>query len=118
MSISDFKKLNKKKDNNKYNAVRQTYNNYNYDSKREARHAFDLDCLIKEGEVTKWQRQYKIEIVINGKLICNYYIDFKVWYSDGRIEYHEVKGAETQLWRLKWKLSKVLHPDWIFKLIK
>lgn len=107
-----------KKKENKYNAVRQTYNGYNYDSKKEAYHAFELDCKIKTGEVIKWERQYKIELIVNEVRIGNYYIDFKVWNSDGTITYEEVKGVETMLWRIKWRLAKALNQDWNFKLIK
>lgn len=103
---------------NKFNAVKTEYNGDKYDSKREARHAYELDCLIKAGEVKKWDRQFKIEINVKGKHICNYFIDFKVWMSDGSIEYHEVKGKETQLWKVKWKLVKSIYPDWNFVLIK
>lgn len=103
---------------NKFNAIKQTYNGYSYDSRMEARYAAQLDLLIKAGEVQKWERQHKISIDVNGVHIANYYIDFKVWKTDGSVEYHEVKGAETALWRLKWKLSQALYPDWKFELIK
>lgn len=110
-----FKKVGKK---NKYNAKKQTYNNYNYDSIKEAQYAAQLDLRIKAGEVLKWERQFKIDIRINEIHITNYYIDFKVYLADGSIEYHEVKGAETMLWRVKWRLSKALNPNWKFVLIK
>jgi hypothetical protein len=45
-------------------------------------------------------------------------MDFKVVLSDGTIEMHEVKGAETPLWRMKWRLAIALHPEWRFVLIK
>lgn len=103
---------------NKYNAVRQTYNNYNYDSKLEAKYAYELDLRIKIGEVEYWERQHKLRLNVNGIHICNYYVDFKVIFTDGRIEYHEVKGVETILWRIKWRISKALYPDHKFVLIK
>lgn len=102
----------------KYRNTKQTYNGYSYDSKLEAGHAQHLDLLIKAGEVEKWERQHKISIDINGVHICNYFIDFKVYFIDGRIEYHEVKGYETDVWKLKWKLSKAIYPDNNFVLIK
>lgn len=103
---------------NKYGSVKQSYNGYNYDSGLEAKYAAELDWLIKAKEVEKWKRQFKIEIDVNGVHICNYYIDFKVYFTDGRIEYHEVKGFETDVWKMKWKLSKALYPDNNFVLIK
>lgn len=103
---------------NKFGAKRTEYNGREYDSKREAKHAAELDLRIKAGEVKKWEAQHKIELESNGVHICNYFIDFKVWMSDGLIEYHEVKGRETALWRLKWKMAKAQYPDYYFKLIK
>ncbi len=102
----------------KYKAVKQNYNGYSYDSKLEANWAAQLDLMIKAKEVKKWERQHKISIDIDGIHICNYFIDFKVWFTDGRVEYHEVKGYETEVWKLKWKLSKALYPDNNFVLIK
>jgi len=103
---------------NKYGSSKQTYNGYSYDSKLEASYAQELDWLIKAGEVKKWERQHKISIDINGVHITNYYIDFKVYFTDGRIEYHEVKGWPSEVWRLKFKLSKAMYPDYKFVVIK
>lgn len=103
---------------NKYGAVRQTYNGYSYHSKKEAEYAAHLDWRIKAGEVEKWERQHKISLDVNGKHIGNYFIDFKVYLSDGSIEYHEVKGAETSTWRMKWQLTKALYPDYKLVLVK
>ena len=60
----------------------------------------ELDKMKLVGEVTEIIPQYKIDIRVNGKHICNYYMDFKVIKSDGTIEFHEVKGFETDVWRL------------------
>ena len=103
---------------NKYKAVKQTYNGYSYDSKLEAAYAQQLDWMIKAKEVERWDRQVKISIDINGIHICNYFIDFVVYFPDGRIEYHEVKGFETEVWKMKWKLSKAMYSEYNFVLIK
>ncbi len=50
--MGGFKK--KRLTGNKYGAVKQTYGDYAYDSKLEAKYAFELDILIKAGEVEKW----------------------------------------------------------------
>ena len=103
---------------NKYNARKTKYNGRYYDSGLEASYAENLDWRIKAGEITEVIPQYKISIDLNGEHIANYYMDFKVVLSDGRIEMHEVKGMETPLWRMKWRLSKALNPDWVFVLVK
>jgi len=111
-------RLTKKTFKNKYGATRQTYGGFSYDSKMEAAYAEELDWLIKAKEVLRWDRQVKLELDVEGVHICNYFIDFRVYYSDGRIEYHEVKGFETDVWKIKWKLSHALYPDNNFVLIK
>ena len=103
---------------NKFNNVKQTYNGHNYDSKLEAEHAYNLDLLIDMGVVNTWNRQVKISLDLNGIHICNYFIDFEVFFNDGRKEYHEVKGAETDLWRFKWRFAKALYQDYNFVLLK
>ena len=103
---------------NKYNAKKTKYNGRYYDSALEAAYAEELDWRIKAGEIKEVIPQYKISIDVNDVHIANYYMDFKVILNDGRIEMHEVKGMETQLWRMKWRLAKALNPDWIFVLVK
>ena len=88
----------------KYHNVRQTYNGYSYMSKLEAGQAFELDVRMKAGEIISWERQVKIDLQAYGKHICNYYIDFVATRKDGIKEYIEVKGMETDVWKMKWKM--------------
>lgn len=85
---------------------KQTYNGYAYHSKAEAEYAKQLDWRVKAGEIKTWTRQHKINLISHGQHICKYYIDFRVELASGQIEYHEVKGFQTELWRLKWKLTQ------------
>ena len=103
---------------NKYHSKKATYNGYTYHSTLEANYARQLDWQIKEKEVKSWERQYKIDITVNGIHITNYFIDFKVYYTDGHVEYIEIKGFETGLWRIKWRLAQAMYPDYTFRLIK
>ena len=66
---------------------------------------------MKAGEIKEIIPQYKLELRVAGALICKYYIDFKVILSDESVELHEVKGFETGLWKLKWKLAEALIKD-------
>lgn len=88
----------------KYKNVKQTYNGYSYMSKLEAQQAFELDCRLKAKEIISWERQVKIDLQAYGKHICNYYIDFVATRKDGVREYIEVKGMETDVWKIKWKM--------------
>lgn len=89
-------------------AKKSEYKGSVYDSKFEAQVAFDLDMMLKAGEIIKWERQVKIPLEVNGYVVCDYYIDFIV-YRDGETEYIEAKGYPTPVWKLKWKLFEALY---------
>jgi len=95
----------------KYNNSSQNYGGKWYHSKKEARYAEDLDWRVKSGELIKWERQVKLDLSINNQHITNYFIDFKEYHVGGDIIYVEVKGFETQEWRLKWKITEALWPN-------
>ena len=93
---------------NKYKAVKQTYKGRSYHSKLEAGFAATLDALLQAKKIKEIIPQFKIELYVNKHKICNYYMDFKVIHNDDSVEFIEVKGFETALWRLKWKLTQAL----------
>ena len=103
--------FNKTKSKSKLGNQRQEYNGRWFHSKKEARYAEDLDWRIKAGEVEKWEPQFKLELRVNGHFIRNYRIDFKVWLTNGEIEYVEVKGFETDYWKVIWKVTEALWPN-------
>lgn len=111
-----FKKLQGKQ--NKYHAQIVEYCGRKYDSAGEANYAMKLDWRKKAGEIINITPQFPIKIMVGGVFICLYVIDFKIELKNGCFEYHEYKGCETDLWKLKWKLVKALYPDWNFVLIK
>ena len=96
---------------NKYGAIAKEYNGIIYHSKLEAQYAAELDLRLKAKEIKGWRRQVKISLDVNGFHICNYYIDFVIEHKDGTEEYVEVKGFQTEIWRLKWKLTEALLQD-------
>lgn len=95
----------------KYKAVKQTFNGRSYHSRLEATYAANLEHKRKAGIISKITPQFKIDLRVNGVHIANYFIDFRVDYPDGSIELIEVKGFETDLWKLKWKLTQALIED-------
>jgi len=113
--MAEFKSYMKR---NKFNAKKQNYNGKNYDSQKEANYAMELDWRKKAGEIKKITPQYKLDLTVNGIHIANYFMDFKVELIDGTIEMHEVKGFETDLWRIKWRLAKAIFTEFRFILIK
>lgn len=89
---------------NKYHAVSVMYNGRQYHSKKEAAYAAELDLRLKAGDINAWFPQYKVELIVNKYHICDYYVDFQVFHKNGQVELVEVKGFETEVWRLKRKL--------------
>jgi hypothetical protein len=94
---------------NKFGNQKSEHNGILYHSKKEAGYAAELDLRLKSGDVANWERQVRVSLDVNGYHICDYYVDFLVYYPDGTKEYVEVKGFETDLWRMKWKLFEALY---------
>jgi hypothetical protein len=90
---------------------RCSYNGRWYQSKKEMDYAKELDFRKKAGEIVEIRPQYRIQIEVNGVFICSYFVDFRVTLKDGTIQYHEVKGFFTELFRLKWKLCMALKEE-------
>lgn len=125
--------IQKYKSKNKYKAQTSIYNGISYHSRAEAEHAMGLDDDLKQGKIKSWKGQHKIpiNILFESELpsltdedglelkkrniefnhLCNYYIDFVVEHNDGELEYVEVKGMETELWKMKWKLCEAIFKD-------
>jgi len=113
ISFDAMGRLPKKR--SKYGAESCQYGGSRYDSRKEAAYAAQLDILKGAADpmerVRKWERQVRVPLIVKGKLVANWYIDFKVTYADGRVEFHETKGFATDVYKLKRKLFEALHPD-------
>jgi len=95
----------------KYKSSKQEYNGRWYHSKLEANYAAQLDFMKKAGEIKEWRPQVKLSFKVNGVLICNHYVDFRIITKDGTVQYHETKGYETDSYRMKKKLLLALLPE-------
>jgi hypothetical protein len=107
----------------KYANIPDDYKGNKYHSKFEAKYARDLDLRLGAGEIASWDRQINIRLRgVGGSHICIYKIDFVVMHTDGVKEYVEVKGFETDVWRLKWKLFEdqmgVDEPDALLTIVR
>jgi len=96
----------------------RTFNGKVYDSKLEMQYRQHLDLLQKAGEVTRIIEQVQYPVDINQIHICNYNLDFKVTYKDGRNEFIDCKGMKTPVYRLKKKLVEAYYPTVKIKEIK
>lgn len=95
----------------KYQNESVWYNGNKYDSKLEARVAEELDYRLKSGEIIEIKRQVRIPLIVNTIKISTYYIDFIYIKKDGTRVYCEVKGFETEVWKMKWKLLTAIIPE-------
>lgn len=93
----------------KFGNVRKVFKGRSYHSKKEARYAQELELRRIAHDIKAWKPQVRIRLDANGQHICDYYIDFEVEHNDGLIEYVEVKGFETEVWRLKWKIFESIY---------
>jgi hypothetical protein len=55
------------------------------------------------------KRQVKMPVYIKEKEVCSYWCDFVVVFADNRIEYHDVKGFKTPVYKLKKKLIEAFY---------
>jgi hypothetical protein len=95
----------------------RTYNGVVYHSKAEAKRAFELDCMKAARQITGWKRQRGFPLLVNGVFICTYYADFQVW-GETTDWAEEIKGHETEVYKLKLKLFRALYPDVELRIIK
>lgn len=102
--------LSKTKKKGKLTSKKQTYGGVKYDSTFEAKVAENIDWQLKSGELVEVQRQVKMPLIVNGVLVCSYYVDFKTKDKHGQVNYIEAKGFSTQLFILKKKLFLALLP--------
>jgi len=112
------KSLQLRRNKNKFSAKKAVYKGRTYHSQAEAKYAEQLDWRIKAGEVISWTPQHKVELKVNDKNVGKYFVDFRVVMADGSVEFHEVKGFPTQLWRLKWEILKAMGRPEKLKLIR
>ncbi len=101
----------------KYNNRKVTVDGRTFDSAMEADYYLTLKQKVEDGILKSFicQPKFKIcdEYVRNGKKIkaAFYVLDFQEFYVDGRVEYVDVKGFETDIAKLKRKLLESKHPN-------
>lgn len=105
-----------------------------HDSKFEASYCNRLLAMKQAGEISDFSIQVPYPMDVNGKHICTHVVDFVVhYYKPGQAvvadypirhglfrteEVHEVKGCETEVWKIKRKLFKALYPAAEYIVIK
>lgn len=114
----------KKPKKSKYSNKKSVVDGITFDSKKEAEYYCSLKLLKRAGIVKEIELQPKFilqeKFKKNGKThrAITYIADFKVTYADGKVEIVDVKGMETDVFKLKKKMFEYQYPDLSLKVVK
>ena len=90
----------------KFSAIRTTLDGIKFDSKLEASYYQHLNLLQRAGEVVFFLRQTPLHLPGGVKLV----LDFQVFYTNGEIDFVDVKGMETLLFKSKKRIAEATYP--------
>lgn len=94
------------------------YDGVLYHSKSEAKYAAILGFMLRVGQIKQWWRQVRVPLIVNGVTVCTMVADFQVEHLDGARELIEVKGLETDVYKIKRKLFAACYPDRKYTVVK
>lgn len=116
----DFQPKKKSKYGNKKTVV----DGIEFDSQKEAEYYCQLKLLKRAGEIKGFGLQPRYELQPkfrkNGKKYrpITYIADFVISNNDGTTEIVDVKGVETQVFKIKKKMFEYKYPDLTLKVVK
>jgi hypothetical protein len=91
---------------NKYNAKPTTVDGIRFDSKREAAYYCQLKLRVHFKEVAYFLRQVPIHLPGGTRLV----VDFLEVHTDGSLHYVDVKGRETDAFKIKRREIQAVYP--------
>lgn len=109
---------------NKYRNIKSEYNGVVYDSKLEAKKAWELDLLLRAGEIRDLERQKKF-ILLDGfvnnkgeKVRPIFYVADFVFYDISKkiwvVMDTKSPATRTQVYKLKKKLFESKYKEYLF----
>lgn len=108
-----------RKKRNKFGAIKTKVGDLWFDSKLEARWYQQLKFQEDIGLIEDLKTQEEFDIDVLGVPICKYRSDFT--FKDTKTEKEviaDAKGYVTEVFKLKWKLMKVLYPEYEYLILK
>lgn len=108
---------------NKYRNKKVIVDDYVFDSIQESRRYKELKLLLKAGEISNLELQPRFllqeSFKKNGKTYrkIKYIADF-MYLQDGKYIVEDVKGIQTDVFKLKHKLFEKIYPDLELRIIK
>jgi hypothetical protein len=108
--VSEYRQQAKKPRKNKYRNQPVVVDGIRFASKREAAYYGELRMREKAGEVGAVELQRRFQLLgEKGELICVYVADFCFWdHTQDRFRVVDVKGVETEAFKLKRRMMRVL----------
>jgi hypothetical protein len=89
------------------------------DSKAEARKLAELVLLEKVGAISGLALHPKFPLTVNGKPVAHYEADAAYWdVQGGRQVVLDIKGVETDAFKLKAKLFRAIYPKDELRVVK
>lgn len=101
----------------KFHAFKAKINGIEFDSLNESRYYIYVLKEVRAGNITSFELQKPFEIIPphikNGKKVrkAEYISDFVLHMADGTTKVIDVKGIETDVFKLKKKMVEYLYPD-------
>lgn len=83
---------------------------WSFPSIREGRRFSQLAWKLQQNLISELELQPRYSMRVNEKLICDYFADFR-YKESGALVVEDVKGKQTDVFRLKKKLLGALFPD-------
>lgn len=108
---------------NKYRNKKTIIDGIEFDSKKEANRYWELNLLERAGEITDLELQPKFLLLKsfkkNNKTYrkIEYIADFQ-YRRNGKTIVEDVKGKETEVFKIKHKLFEYIYGDLELKIIK
>lgn len=103
-------KAQKPKRKSKYNARKTTVDGIKFDSAKEAEFYGSLKLLLRAGAIKGFCRQARFSL-LQGDENTEYVADFVIFNNDGTCRIVDVKGVETDVFKLKMKMFKAQFPQ-------
>lgn len=108
---------------NKYKNRKIVVDNIKFDSNLEATRYKELNLLLRAGEISNLELQPRFllqdSFKKNGRTFrkIEYVADFK-YIENGKTIVEDVKGIQTDVFKLKYKIFEKVYPDLTLKIIK
>ena len=96
----------KGKARHKFGAKPTTVRGRRYASRLEGQYAEKLHVLKAAGHLLGWLEQVPFHLPGGVTYRC----DFQEFWADGRVVFTEVKGHETEQWKIKQRQVEALYP--------